>query len=300
MAHAQSHSAIFVAFLANLIIALIKTAAAVWTGSAALQAEAVHSFADCGNQILLFVGLHRANRPATPKHPLGFGRESYIWSMMVAITLFSLGGLFSVYEGWQHLQHPQALENSDIALGILLAAVLIESWSLRGALRELQAERNGLGLWQWFRQTHSSELLVVVGEDIAALAGLALALLMLGLTAWTGNPVFDAAGSIGIGLMLIGVALLVGREVHSLLLGETHAEIQNAVQDFLNAQPGVLRVFNVWAVNHGRSVLLAIKAELDPGWSVAQATSVINVFEQQIKITHPSVQWIFFEIDNTD
>ena len=203
MSHTNSSSAIFYAFAANLIIALAKTGAALWTGSGALIAEAIHSFADCGNQILLYIGMKRAAKTATLKHPMGYGRESYIWSMMVALILFSVGGIFSVYEGWERYHAPQAVENAQLALIILGIAVIMEVLSLKGALNALKAERGNRSFWQWFKETHSSELMVVTGEDIAALAGLVIALVMLGLTMLTGNPLFDAIGSMLIGLLLI-------------------------------------------------------------------------------------------------
>lgn len=282
------------------MIALTKTGAAIWTGSGSMLAEAIHSFADCGNQILLFVGMQRAERLATARHPMGFGRESYIWSMMVAITLFSVGGLFSIYEGWERLHESHGLENAEIALGILSIAVVMEFLSLKGALAAMDQERAGRSLWQWFRETHSSELMVVVGEDLAALLGLVIAAAMLGLTMLTGNVVYDALGSILIGVLLVIVALLVGREVHSLLLGEADVDMRENVIAYLQPQPAVKGILNVWAINHGPSVMLAIKAELDPELQVGQAVDLINSWERQLKISYPRVKWIFFELDNAD
>ena len=300
MSHDNSTKAIAYAFAANLGIAISKTGAAVWTGSGSLLAEAIHSFADCGNQVLLFIGTKRASRLATAKHPMGFGRESYIWSMMVAITLFSVGGLFSIYEGWLRFGEQHDVENVGIALLVLLVAVVLEALSLKGAMGAVQKEMGGRNLWQWFKETHSSELMVVVGEDLAALLGLVIAFVMLGLTLLTGNAVYDAIGSILIGILLVMVALLVGREVHSLLLGEADIEIQNTVSDYLDAQPSVVKVLNVWAVNHGDQVMLAIKAELLADLKVADAVTSINSMEEQIKNMHSRVKWVFFEIDNSD
>ena len=300
MSHDNSTKAIVYAFVANLGIAITKTAAAVWTGSGSLLAEAVHSFADCGNQVLLFIGMKRSSRLATAQHPMGFGRESYIWSMMVAITLFSVGGLFSIYEGWLRLGEHHVVENAGIAMLILLIAVALEAVSLRGALNALQDERGERGLWQWFKETHSSELMVVVGEDLAALLGLIIAALMLGLTLLTGNAAYDAVGSILIGVLLVIVAWLVGREVHSLLLGEANKGIRDAVSDYLQQQSAVLNVLNIWAINHGSQVMIAIKAELQPDLKVSEAVGVINVMEQEIKAAHKRVKWIFFEIDSSD
>jgi len=300
MSHDNSTKAIAYAFAANFGIAISKSGAAVWTGSGSLLAEAIHSFADCGNQVLLFVGMKRASRLATAKHPMGFGRESYIWSMMVAITLFSIGGLFSIYEGWLRFGEHHVVENTGIALLVLLVAVVLEALSLKGAMGAVDKEKAGRSLWQWFKETHSSELMVVVGEDLAALLGLVIAFVMLGLTMLTGNAVYDAIGSILIGILLVIVALLVGREVHSLLLGEADITIRDAVTDYLVTQPSVVKVLNVWAINHGDQVMLAIKAELRPDLKVSDAVIAINSMEEQIKKMHGRVKWVFFEIDNSD
>ncbi|MDP2203056.1 MAG: cation diffusion facilitator family transporter [Methylicorpusculum sp.] len=292
--------AIFYAFAANLGIAAAKTFAAFWTGSGSLLAEAIHSFADCGNQVLLLIGMKRSEKIATRKHPMGFGRESYIWSMMVAFTLFSVGGVFSIYEGWLRYTHPHTVENEGVALLVLLIALGMEYFSLKKALAVIQPEKGARSLWQWFKETQSSELMVVTGEDLAALAGLGIALVMLGLTMITGNTAHDAAGSMLIGVLLITVAVVVGTEVHSLLLGEAAVDISDNVQHYLESQPCVLQVLNVWAINHGNNVMVSIKAELQPDMAVVNAVNEINAMEQQIKQTHARVKWIFFEIDNAD
>jgi cation diffusion facilitator family transporter len=296
----HSTKAILYAFAANLGIAAAKSGAALWTGSGSLLAEAIHSFADCGNQVLLLVGMKRSKKEPTRKHPMGFGRESYIWSMMVAIVLFSVGGLFSIYEGWLRYTHPHEVENEGIALLILLIAIGLETFSLTGALAAMAAERGERSLWQWFRETQSSELMVVTGEDIAALAGLSIALVMLGLTMITGDTAYDAAGSMLIGVLLVTVAVAVGREVHSLLIGEAVEEVRDAVERYLDNQPGVRRVLNLWAINHGNAVMLTVKAELEPEMAVRDAVKQINRMEREIKQTHNRIRWIFFEIDETD
>jgi cation diffusion facilitator family transporter len=300
MANNSSTKAVLYAFSANLGIAVAKTGAALWTGSGSLLAEAIHSYADCGNQVLLLIGMKRSVRAATKKHPMGYERESYIWSMMVAFILFSIGGLFAVYEGWQHLIHQHAVENTVVAILVLLIAVVLEAFSLNGALSALKEEKGSRSLWQWFKQTHSSELMVVTGEDIAALAGLVIALTGLGLTALTGNTVYDAIGSILIGLLLILVAAVVGAEVHSLVIGETDETIRAQIKVYLEEQPCVIRVLNLWAIHHGSSVMVSIKAELQPDMKVADAVTQINAMEKQIKKDHPRVRWTFFEIDNQD
>lgn len=300
MSHSNSTKAIFYAFAANLGVAIAKTLAALWTGSGSLLAEAIHSFADCGNQILLWVGMKRAEKQPTYRHPMGYGRESYVWSMVVAFTLFSIGGLFSVHEGWVRLHEEHALENTNVALIILGVAVLMEIISLRGALSALRQERGTLSLWQWFRSTASSELMVIVGEDIAALVGLFIALIMLGLAVLTGNTAYDALGSILIGGLLILVAVLVGREVHSLLIGEIAESVQEGTRQWLATQPNVVRVLNVWAINHGNGVMVALKVEFKGELTVAEVVPEINALEKQLKALYPRVKWVFFELDNQD
>lgn len=296
----HSTKAIFYAFGANLGIAAAKTGAAWGTGSGSLLAEAIHSYADCGNQVLLLVGIKRSIKEPTRKHPMGFGRESYIWSMMVAIVLFSVGGLFSIYEGWMRYTYPHEVENAGIALFILLIAIGLEYISLKGALQAMATEKGERSLWQWFQETHSSELMVVTGEDIAALAGLVIALVMLGLTMITGNTAYDAAGSMLIGVLLVVVAATVGKEVHSLLIGEAVEDVRDNVEQYLQNQSCVLNVLNLWAINHGNAIMLTVKAELKPEMLVGDAVQEINRMEREIKLAHPRIRWIFFEIDNED
>lgn len=296
----NSTTAIFYAFSANLAIAAAKTGAAMWTGSGSLLAEAIHSFADCGNQILLMVGMKRSEKEATRQHPMGFGRESYIWSMMVAFVLFSVGGVFSIYEGWLRYINPHDVENAGVALLILLIAIGLETVSLKGALAAMQEEKGERSLWQWFKETQSSELMVVTGEDLAALAGLVIALVMLGLTVITGNTAYDAAGSILIGLLLVTVAVIIGKEVHSLLLGESAEALEDSIKHYLEVQPCVVRVLNLWAINHGNNIMVTIKAELKPDMTVLTAVEEINALEHHIKEAHSRVKWIFFEIDTAD
>ena len=300
MSSSHSSIAIFSAFAANLGVAAIKSGAAFWTGSGSMLAEAIHSFADCGNQVLLFIGMKRSEKEATRKHPMGFGRESYIWSMMVAFMLFSVGGIFSVYEGWQRYTHPHTVENIGIAIFVSMIAMGLEYFSLKRALAAIQQEKGEHSLWQWLKETQSSELIVVLGEDVTALAGLGIAIVMLGFTMATGNTAYDAVGSILIGTLLITVAIVIGTVVHSLLLGEAAEKISDSIHEYLENQPCVIRVLNVWAIKHGKNVIVAIKAELQPDMTVLRAVDEINAMERQIKQSHSRVKWIFFEIDNTD
>jgi divalent metal cation (Fe/Co/Zn/Cd) transporter len=181
-----------------------------------------------------------------------------------------------------------------------MVALGLEYFSLKRALAEIQHEKGTHSLWQWFKETQSSERMVVIGENVTALAGLIIAMLMLVLTMLTGNTAYDAIGSILIGSLLITVAIVIGTEVHSLLLGEAAEDISCNIQHYLENQPCVLRVLNVWAIKHGKKVIIAIKAELQPDMTVLSAVDEINAMERQIKQTHSRVKWIFFEIDNAD
>src|SRR4051812_10203982 len=204
---ADSVRTILYALGANLAIAAAKTAAAVFTGSSAMLAEAIHSYADSGNQVLLLWGMRQAKRPPSPDYPLGWGKAIFFWSFVVALVLFSLGGIFSLYEGWHKLKAPQPLTYPWVAVAILVFGLAAESVSLRACLKEINKVRNGRTLWRWFRESRQSELVVILGEDLAALLGLAVALVAVLLAAFSGNPMWDALGSMAIGAILIVVAI---------------------------------------------------------------------------------------------
>ncbi|CAN5436871.1 cation diffusion facilitator family transporter [soil metagenome] len=296
--NAASLKAVFYALGANAGIALAKAVAAFFTGSGAMLAEALHSFADCGNQILLLIGMRQAKKAPTPDHPMGYGRVVYFWSMMVGVLLFSVGGLFSVWHGAQSLQHPEPVKYLLPSLGVLLVAVVLESISLRGALKALAAERGKKSLWRWFRETRQSELLVITGEDIAALAGLALAFLSLLLTGITGNPVFDALGSMAVGLLLIGVSVAVTIEVKSLITGESASpEMRAAITEFIAGQPEVERIVNLITFQLGDKVAVAVKAKMVPMPSAEALVSAIDVVEERLQARFPNLHWSFFEPD---
>lgn len=203
MSAPDSLKSILFAFFANLSIAVAKGFAALYTGSGAMLAETIHSLADAGNQLLLVLGLRQTQKAPTEDHPLGFGKSIYFWSFLVAVILFSIGGMFSLYEGWHKLTHPEPILFPWIAISVLLFAIVAESISLWGCMREVNKERYGRSLWRWFRQSRTSALIVVFGEDVAALAGLVLALLAISLSVITGSPVWDAIGTIAIGVLLI-------------------------------------------------------------------------------------------------
>jgi cation diffusion facilitator family transporter len=296
---AKDSRAIYYALAANAGIAITKTAAAVVTSSTSMTAEAIHSFADCGNQILLLIGMKKATAPATELHPLGYGKVSYFWSFLVALLLFSVGGVFSVYEGSHKLMHPQALEKPWLAVGVLLVGVMLESFSLYGALKEIGKVRAHRSLYRWFRDTRQSELMVVVGEDIAALLGLAVALLFVILALVTGNPLYDAAGSVVIGFLLIAIALMITLEIKSLIIGESADEDFKArLKNFVAQRYPQVELLNLITQHYGRDVVLAIKARFRR-WPASAKAMVdnINKIEKTIRAEFPEVRFIFFEPD---
>jgi cation diffusion facilitator family transporter len=292
--------AIFYALGANFGIAVAKYAAAAWTGSGSMLAEAIHSTADCVNQLLLLLGMREARRPESEDHPLGHHRAAYFWSMVVALLLFFMGGAFSVYEGIERLGHPQALENGLVAMLVLGVAVALEAFSLAGALREIRRTAGGKSFLRWFRESRQSELMVVAGEDIAALAGLALAFLAVAATVLTGNPLWDALGTVGVGLVLMVIAIAVMVEVKSLIVGESAApELRAEIEAFLAAQPEVDTVLNVITLAWGERIVVAIKARMAEAETISGAEMVrrINAVEERLQTRIPAARWVFFEPD---
>jgi cation diffusion facilitator family transporter len=300
-AQADSLKSIFFALGANFAIALAKSAGAIFTGSSSMLAEAIHSFADCANQALLIWGLKEARRGASAEHPLGHGRAIYFWSFIVALMLFSMGGLFSIYEGAHKLHDSEPVKYAWVAVGILAFGVAAESVSLWGALREINKERGAASLWRWFRQSRQSELLVIFGEDLAALGGLALALGFILLSIVTGNPMWDAVGSICIGVLLVLVAILVGIEVKALLVGQSaEPQVIEALRAHLVAQPQVAQLYSLITQQLGSEVMLAVKARMQPQVSDVALIEAINAVERTLRSTFPQLRWIFFEPDLRD
>jgi cation diffusion facilitator family transporter len=295
---ADSAKAVIYALGANFAIAVTKYGAAAITGSSSMLAEAVHSTADCGNQLLLLLGLKRSKLPPTPDYPLGFGKETYFWSFVVAIMLFTVGGMFSIYEGWHKLHEDEALEKPFVALGVLGFGIVAESFSMWGALREVNKSRERMSLWRWFRESRNSELVVIFGEDLAALLGLALAFVAVLATWLTGNPVFDALGSIAIGVLLVVVAVAVAIEVKAMLIGQgVEAPVRAQMLEFLGAQPAVAEVLDLRTLHMGGDVMVAIKARMRGDGNFSAMVGAINAVEAAFKERFPQTQWIFFEPD---
>ena len=294
----ESPKAIFYALAANLGIAVCKFGAAAFTGSGSMFAEAIHSTADCGNQVLLLVGIKQAQTPADALHPLGSGREIYFYSLVVALLLFFVGGAFSVYEGVHRMAGHETVSNPVVALVVLGVSVVLEAFSLAGAMREIRQTSGNKTLWRWFRETRESELIVIAGEDIAALAGLAIAFCAVLLTMITGNPVYDAAGSIGVGVLLMVIAYLVAREVKSMIVGESASpEVRRAIDAHLRGRPEIISVINLITLQWGRQIVVAVQAEMveyDTGRAMVDA---INVIEEDLQRAFPQARWVFFEPD---
>ena len=297
----DSLKTIFFALGANFAIFAAKLVVALWTGSSALLAEAVHSLADCGNQGLLLVGIQSAKKPSSADYPLGHGKAIYFWSFLVALILFSMGGLFSIYEGVEKLHDPQPIRRAWMAIGVLAFSIAAESVSMWGCLREVNKVRENDSLWRWFRTSRQSELLVVFGEDLAALLGLVFALAAVSLTVATGNPIFDALGTLVIGVLLVVIAFFIAVEVKALLIGQSVDErTRRAMGEFLAARDEVDRVLNLLTLQLGGDVMLAVKAKMRQTGGTAELVADINRVEAALRARFPQVRWSFFEPDLED
>jgi len=301
MSQASSLRAVLYALAANAGILIAKGTAAAITGSSAMLAEAIHSAADCGNQVLLLLGMKDAKRAPDPKHPLGYGKAVYFWAFLVAVLLFTLGGLFSIYEGLHKLHQPELMSNAGIAVAVLLVAFVLEAFSLAGCLREIRKVSGTRTLWQFFRTSRNSELIVVLGEDLAALAGLGIALVAVAAAYVTGNPVYDALGSIAVGALLVVVAILLSVEIKSMIIGESaEAETEDAIRAFLKARPEVAEVYSLLSLQLGEGIMLAVKARMTDAPSANALIDAINRVEADLRGAFPVVRWMFFEPDVKD
>jgi cation diffusion facilitator family transporter len=299
--HGSSAKAIMYAFFANLGIAITKGFAAAYTNSGSMLAEAIHSVADATNQVLLFIGLKQADKPATSEHPLGFGKVTYFWSFIVALLLFSLGGLFSIYEGWHKLHEPEPLNRVWIALTVLGVAIVLETLSLLGCLNEIRKIRRGRPFRDWLKHTRNSELVVVLGEDIAAELGLIIAFAFVSIASVTGDTRWDAAGSIAIGVVLIVVAFFIALRIKGLLVGRSaEPELERKLQELIAEDKSIEKLLNTITMQFGPQVMLAAKIRMKPGLSIDDAVEHINRLERQVKERHPEIGWCFVEPDVTD
>jgi cation diffusion facilitator family transporter len=294
--------AIIAAFLANMGIALAKLVAWLLSGSASMLAEAVHSIADSGNQILLLLGGRKARREADRAHPFGYGRERYVSAFVVSIILFSLGGLFAIYEGVDKLRHPHELDERWwwLPLVVLVVAIGLESFSLRTAVKESNLVREKDQSWVSFiRRSKAPELPVVLLEDAGALTGLTFALLGVGLTVITGNSVFDALGTLMIGVLLVLIAIVLGIETKSLLVGEgaSNADL-DLIVDAITRGDAVEKLIHIKTLYLGPDELMvAAKIALSADKSVREAANDIDEIEERVRAAVPAARVIYIEPD---
>jgi cation diffusion facilitator family transporter len=291
--------AVVAAFAANLGIAVIKFVAYLLTGSASLLAESVHSVADTGNQLLLFVGRGRSARPPSDEHPFGFGRERYFYGFVVSVMLFTVGAVYSVYEGVHKILHPEAVRSPLIAFVVLALSAVLEGFSLRTAIGEANQVRGGRNWGTFIRRTKSPELPVVLLEDLAALIGLTFAFAGVALTVLTDDGVWDGAGSLAIGVLLATAAAILAVEMKSLLIGESASpEVQRMVVAALEDGPELARVIHMRTVHMSPdAILVAAKVAVRDTDSAAQITAAIDSAERRVRAAVPIAKLIYLEPD---
>jgi cation diffusion facilitator family transporter len=292
--------AVVAALFANLGIAIAKFVGFVLTSSASMLAESVHSLADSGNQALLLLGGRRARKPATPEHPFGYGRERYFWAFVVAMILFSLGGMFAMYEGISKIRHPHELESANVAIGILVVAILLEILSFRTAVVEANKVRQpGTGWLRFVRRSKSPELPVVLLEDLGALVGLILALAAVVTAEITGDAMWDGYGTLAIGILLVLIAVFLAIEMNGLLIGEAATETdQQAIAAAIEVEPSVTRLLHMRTEHIGpEELLVGAKIELVSGLRVEEVTEVVNRVESSVRRAVPSARIMYLEPD---
>ncbi|HSH23160.1 MAG TPA: cation diffusion facilitator family transporter [Acidimicrobiales bacterium] len=294
-----SRAVVIAAFFANLGIAIAKFVGFLLTGAASMLAEAVHSAADTGNQGLLLLGGKRARQTESSTHPFGYGRERYFWAFVVAMVLFSLGGLFAIYEGIDKIRHPHELESVFVAVGILLVAVVFETYALTKAIKVASKERAGRSWWTFLRRSKNPEIPVVLLEDAGAELGLIVALFGIAMARLTGDPRWDAAGSLGIGVLLVAIAVFLAIEMKSLLIGESAGpDDQAAIRSAIESAPDVRRLIHLRTQHLGPDELLVgAKVELDAALTFPEVAATIDRTEQQLRAAVPEARVVYLEPD---
>jgi cation diffusion facilitator family transporter len=294
-----SRRAIVAALVANGGIAVSKLVGFAITGAASLAAEAVHSFADTANQALLLVGGRRARRVESESHPFGYGRERYFWAFIVALVLFLLGGVFAIYEGIDKLRHPHDVDDVVLAIVILSVAVALETFSLITAVREANHVRGSMSWWRFIRHSRNPELPVVLLEDTGAELGLVLALFGVVMAHVTENPRWDAAGSLGIGILLVVIAATLVVEMKSLLIGESATvDDTTRIRDAIEGTPQVRRLIHMRTQHLGpEELLVGAKLEMEPSLTFGEVAATINDAETRLRAAVPSARVIYLEPD---
>ena len=283
----------------NLLIVLGKGVAAFMTGSGAMLAETIHSFADCANQALLLVGVKQSKKSPDIKHPLGYGRAVYFWSFMVAMLLFSIGGMFSIYEGIHKYSHPEPVENVLWGIGILGFSICLEGYALFSNISEINVRRGKKSLTCYLSETKDSDLIVIFGENSAAVVGLVFALIAMLTSYATNDGSYDALGSLAIGIVLILVAVFLSIKVKSLLIGESaDLIITQTAQEIAIKHPNIKELINIITIQQGPGeVLGCVKIICEPHLNAYQVSELINDFEKQLRDACPEVKWLYVEPD---
>ena len=299
MSASGGNKAIIAAFLANMGIAITKFIAWAFSGSSSMLAEGVHSVADSCNQLLLLLGGKRAKQRADKEHPFGYGRVRYVYAFVVAIVLFSIGGVFSVYEGISKIREPHALEVWWLPMLVLVIAITLESFSLRTAIKESRPHKGSSSWTQFVRRSKAPELPIVLLEDLAALIGLVLAFIGVGLTVLTGNGLYDGIATVAIGVLLVGVAVVVGIEVKSLLVGEGASE-----DDVEKIERAILESSDISRIIHMKTLYLGpdefmvgAKIDIPSTASMYEVSAIINLAEKRIRDAVPAAKIIYLEPD---
>lgn len=301
MAGQESTKAILYALGANFGIFVAKGIAAIITLSGSMLAETIHSLADCVNQLLLLFGMKYAKRPPDENHPLGYGKAIYFWSFIVAMLLFSVGGLFSIYEGYHKLHSHEPVQKVWLALTVLGVSIILEMFSLMGCLKEIKKIRKETSFKDWISTTRSSELVVVLGEDIAAILGLILAFIFVLFSHLFNQPVFDAIGSILIGIILLIVSVLLIIRMQTLLIGQSASPaICKMIKNEIASEGDIRKVYNIITIQIGPYIMLAGKIKVNSSMDINAACEVINRVEKNIKEKIPEIMWCFMEPDIKD
>ena len=296
---ANGSNHIIQSLLVNVVIVISKGFAAFMTGSGAMLAETIHSTADCANQILLLFGMKQASKPADEQHPFGYGMSVYFWSFMVAMLLFSIGGMFSIYEGVHKYDNPEPVHEIAWGIGVLLFAIALEGYATYSNIVELNKRKGNNSFFSYLRTTKDSDLIVIFGENSAAVFGLIIAIFALLVSYFTGDSRYDAMGSLGIGVVLISVAVFLAVEVKSLLIGESaDSIILETIEVIIEKEPSITQVINCRTIQQGpREVLVCVKIKCSPDLNTQSISLLINNFEEELRALRPEVKWLYVEPD---